>query len=150
MAWQDECTRAYLEDRLASFYATLGQPDELGCLKADKATRCDGTAQIKLRWVLHGKAKQAAPRPWCVDSFLKGIDIPVGYDSSHLCGQGMSGCVNPDHIIVEPHAINLDRRHCHIRTVCPCPCGMEHPLRPCFHQPRCIQIQARKIQGEIP
>ena len=103
------------------------------------AVRENGDAQVKLRWSVGGKQKQAAPRPWTVDLFLRGIEVPPGYDASHICGKGLSGCVDPAHIVVEPHETNLDRRDCHKLTKCPCPCAMEHRVRTvCEHEPKCL------------
>jgi hypothetical protein len=138
MSWQTECTRAYLLERYASFEATM-EAAPGGCRISTLASRANGDAQMKLRWIHEERKKQASPRPWSVYLHLQGIEVPRGYDASHLCGRGLAGCSNMTHIIVEPHAMNLDRRDCHRRTVCPCPCGVEHPVQVCTHIPKCLQ-----------
>ncbi len=139
MAWQAECTAAYLRERLDVLYAGCVRDGPAHCLKMTTGRRSNGDGQIKLRWVKDGIAKQAAPRPWAVELHLRGIAIPDGHDASHLCGEGLRGCVDIEHIVVEEHSINLDRRDCHKMTVCPCPCAMVHRVRPvCDHVPACL------------
>lgn len=140
MAWKSECSTKYLTERMASYYATcVRSPDAPHCLLSGLAVRENGDAQVKLRWTHLGKSKQAAPRPWAVDLFLREVEVPPGHDASHICGKGLSGCVDPAHIVVEPHEVNLDRRDCHKLTTCPCPCAMVHRVRTkCDHVPPCL------------
>jgi len=140
MAWKSECSLDYLRDRMDAFYRTCTELDYPPyCLTSTLAARSNGDAQIKLRWIVGSKHKQAAPRPWTVELFLRGIDIPDKHDASHICGRGLHGCVDPSHIVIEDHDTNLDRRDCHKRTVCPCPCGVEHRVRTsCPHEPKCL------------
>lgn len=139
MAWKTECDAIYLRKRLNDFRHTVEVNEVTGCGYSTLATRSNGDAQLKLRWISHGKQREAAPRPWTVDYFLRGIDIPSGHDASHLCGNGLRGCVRPEHIIIEPHEVNLDRKDCHKLTQCPCPCAKVHRVRPvCNHTPNCL------------
>jgi len=138
MTWQVECTREYLRARLHSYYAECRRSSEPpGCLLTS-TVRADGAGQLKLRWEKDGTKKQAAPRPWTVELFLRGIPVPRGYDASHLCGRGLAGCVDIEHIVVELHATNLDRKDCHRTTTCPC-CDATHRVRSvCPHTPTCL------------
>ena len=146
MSWQTSCSRDYLESRVNDFLKTLSVghkngvpvPGATSCMFSSLATRSNGDAQLKLRWVTQdGHAKQASPRPWTVQVFLRGQDIPPGCDCSHLCGFGLQGCVNIDHIVVEPHSVNLDRKLCHMRTICP-QCSFKHSVQICTHNPPCL------------
>jgi len=40
---------------------------------------------------------------------------------SHLCNNGLEGCVNPVHLSLEPKSINLDRRWCWLAIKCAVP-----------------------------
>lgn len=143
--WQ-QAPREYLRERLAKFTSTLqptfnGELPDVDCLVSTNKARSNGDAQLKLRWLDEetNTFKQAAPRPWRVHFFLKGEDIPRGHNCSHLCGRGLQGCANPDHIVIEPHSVNLDRKLCTTWTKCPCPCNILHPVKQCTHDPPCLQ-----------
>lgn len=53
-----------------------------------------------------GKGSIRAHRFAC--EAFKGQECPPGHDRSHLCHFSM--CVNPDHIIIEPKAVNQGRK----------------------------------------
>ena len=128
-------SREYLQGRRDDFYdPSKFTIDPEGCWISILSARPNGDPQLKLRW----EGKQASPRPWTLHLFLQGITVPQGHDASHLCGKGLQGCFNPDHIWVEEHRINLDRRDCHRRTTCP-HCNQQHRVRhPCNHTPQCL------------
>ncbi len=39
-------------------------------------------------------------------------------DASHLCGQGICGCFNPEHLVMEPKQTNQERKRCYMVTTC--------------------------------
>ena len=41
---------------------------------------------------------------------MKNVDLDKNLDASHLCHNSL--CINPQHIILEPHVINNQRRFC--------------------------------------
>ena len=53
--------------------------------------------------------------------------LPDGFEVSHLCRN--SRCVNPEHLIMEHHVINEDRKLCHAAT---------SPTHHCRHLIKCI------------
>lgn len=112
--WQEQCSRNYLQSRVNDFVATLTTCETTGCQFSTLKPRTDGYAQMKLRWYHNEEPKSASPRPWNVQQFLQGIEVPNGYTSSHLCGRGSVGCANFNHIIVEPHSVNLSRQKCSV------------------------------------
>jgi hypothetical protein len=61
------------------------------------------------------------------DAFQKNAerDDKQKCDFSHLCGNPL--CMNPEHIILEPHWVNLERKRCH-----------NGDRQVCSHQPVCI------------
>ena len=138
--WSEACSIEYLKERLNYYYhnnthMSSGYPR---CLTAN-GSRKDGYAQIKLSKSFgRGLRKTWSPRPWQVESFVRGIEVPPECEHSHLCGKGKQGCVDFNHICIESHEANLDRDRCHEMTGCP-GCSLYHPVRVCTHIPRCIQ-----------
>ena len=53
--------------------------------------------------------------------------LPDKFEVSHLCGN--CRCVNPEHLIMEHHVINEDRKLCHAAT---------SPTHHCRHLIKCI------------
>ena len=47
---------------------------------------------------------------------IKSVQLEPHRDVSHLCGHSL--CCNPDHLSLEPHAINNGRKHCHATGQC--------------------------------
>lgn len=128
--------QTYLRRRLKEFEATLVLTSD-GCSVSTLSARSNGDAQIKLRGNIKNKLHEFSPRPWAVESFLRGITIPVKHDHSHLCGNGLHGCANYNHIVIEPHKVNLERKQCQTVAQCPC-CDVSFAVFPCSHNPRCL------------
>lgn len=136
--WQT-APRGYLEQRVANFRATIQVDPLTGCHHSTMARRPDGYHHFKLSWVdKYGKAQKSTARPHLVEYFLDGVQQVEGHNTSHLCGRGHLGCVNPKHIVYESAQANLDRKDCHKMTTCP-NCNTEHRVRPvCNHDPPCL------------
>ena len=137
--WSEAFTEVALEQRLDEWYATnthMSTGNHV-CLTAN-GKRSDGYAQIKLSCPRPGGGRwEWNPRPWQVETFVRGIEPSGGFEASHLCGQGKQGCVDYSHIVYELHTNNLHRDKCHEMTGCP-GCSLFHPVRVCTHVPRCI------------
>ena len=58
-------------------------------------------------------------------------------DASHLCGN--TRCVKPEHLVWEPHSINVSRTNC-VGDIA-CDCGI-HSF--CNHDPKCIKLKCKK------
>ena len=41
---------------------------------------------------------------------MKTVNIPTGLETSHICH--MKACMNPEHVVAEPHNINMSRLAC--------------------------------------
>ena len=67
-----------------------------------------------------------------------------GEDVSHLCHNSL--CCNAEHLTIESHAINMDRKACigTIHAALPCVCDPKcqelhmNEMRFCNHQPACL------------
>ena len=57
---------------------------------------------------------------------LRLLQFPEGCEASHLCGK--KGCLNKNHIVAEPHHVNISRKTCHKRRK---QCSV--------HVPKCIK-----------
>ena len=125
-----EALRRYKE---AIEEATL---DDNGCLIAP-STKSDGYAQTKIRHL----GDQFSPRTYTLEVLRHNrakAEEAVRKDFSHICGRGHKGCINPKHIVLENHRINLERQRCHIMASCP-QCNNKFPVFPCNHQPPCVR-----------
>jgi len=75
----------------------------------------------------------------------KGVVPEAGFDISHLCHQ--HECCNPDHLIIEPHSINISRIGCPGTLIgkIPCyhsDCNSRHDgsIILCRHVPPCMSL----------
>ena len=64
---------------------------------------------------------------------------------SHICGN--SGCINPDHLALESHAVNMSRDACHARGVVEFN-GM-YLMEDCPHHPPCLRTRLRKAKRVV-
>lgn len=64
------------------------------------------------------------------DEKQKSLLLTDGYEASHLCHEKL--CFNPNHIFMEPKAINISRNDCICVKI-----GEKHYSN-CNHQPQCI------------
>ena len=86
-----------------------------------------GYGVMKVTWPEEGRKQEKVHRvALMVEMHLTRSQFPgEGLEVSHLCHKKL--CVNPVHLVIEPHATNLERRHCFQQGVC---CGT--------HLPQCI------------
>jgi hypothetical protein len=78
-----------------------------------------------------------------------GVNPPADHDVSHLCHN--SHCCNPEHLLIEPHFINMSRINC-LGVLCfatnqcahiGCQDLHMHSVTLCLHTPPCIVLTER-------
>ena len=80
------------------------------------------------RFAFPGRPKKRFTRHTLIKVIAIGLfEVPDGLEGSHLCGNRL--CLNPEHVVLESHAINKERQECSNDGIC----------KPVFaHVPRCL------------
>ena len=114
-----------LLNEVESLYYNKGRP----CISNHASTECqffhggyrkknNGPVFYKFDCDLDRKNLKVAPVLHF--AYYKTFHMPYpsmnGVEYSHLCGR--HNCVNPQHVRLEPHNINMDRKRCHRTRVC--------------------------------
>ena len=80
------------------------------------------------RFSFPGQQKRRYTRHTLIKVISIGLfEVPEGLEGSHLCSNKL--CLNPDHVVLESHAINKERQECSNKGFCDPNFG---------HIPRCL------------
>ena len=94
-----------------------------GCVAWGGYVDKSGYGVQKVNWPTEGMKKERAHRlAYMIKHKISRNDMLVRDENSnriecsHLCHNRL--CVNPEHIVLEPHATNLERIHCKGQGIC--------------------------------
>ncbi len=97
--------------------------NQWGCIAWEGYVDKYGYGVQNVRWPTVGLKKESAHRvAYMIRHKLSRDDMPrfdekgAAVECSHLCHNKL--CVNPDHILIENHALNQDRIHCKGQGMC--------------------------------
>lgn len=105
-----------LDKLLVQFQSKI---DRQGCHRAGigeclifqgKPRQTDGYCYLTYRFLNQVTTCTVARAQYCILKRTSPLDIPSGFDVSHTCHNHR--CIEPNHLILEPHAVNARRKMC--------------------------------------
>ena len=148
---------AHFRSYAASFLSKMQNPldrllvqfqekiDRQGCHRAGignceifqgKARQSDGYCYLTYTFLKTVTTCTVARAKYCILNRTSPLDIPAGFDVSHICHNHR--CLEANHLVLEPHAVNARRKMCVTGQQCighgdyP-PCRLEFRLQGEYH-----------------
>ena len=75
-----------------------------------KPRQSDGYCYLTYRFLKTVTTCTVARAKYCILNKTSPLDIPAGFDVSHICHNHK--CIEANHLILEPHAVNARRKMC--------------------------------------
>ena len=75
-----------------------------------------GYGRVAVKWPGENKIYNISAHRLSFMFLNKTINLDPNLEVSHLCHRTL--CVNPRHLVLEPHLINLERKMCKVSQVC--------------------------------